>query len=740
MKPGRSGVAASAVDRIARATVFLASGWFLFAAAWGMVGIPSAGHLGAGSAATIMASEPMVLWKVAYPSWAWYTGAPPARELYICHHPFGTFYLSAVFVWIFGHHDFVVHLPTVLMSAAIPPLLYGIARERWGAPVGAVAAAAYVVVPIAVGFSNYTNLETMCIFGVLLFFWGHSRHMTTGAPRYMVASLVGLVFACSADWVGYLIVAPLIVWAFVRAFALPARFTARLRFESYARWWGLSTGVVAGTLVLWLGLFYLADQIAAWLTQGVARGGGQAASLTQALQARKDWIDFSFTPLAIFLGKVAAPVACVRLLVLRRDEEAYAPSLLFGAVVQYAAFKNGADIHIFWPHYFAAYYALALAQLVDTIALGVRWTVHRLAPARAGVFAGAAALAIGLAPSVAMAHDGVLSLWVWRRTGGRYDEKGNLIRSQVDMHQVIEQVVLPNTVRGTPIDTHESAGWGWDHVWKYEGQATPAGVPSAGNASAHPFWLGRGTGMSADFEKKVAATAHVRIYGDVWLVDQREPFAPVDAYSTSEREPTAIEWLLFGGTERMRTVGRQPDPWLTWEWRTHLNQTVAPPTGEPKTIDELRIAHNVAVARGDDAQAMRWAERIQAQLDRTVSARYEQGISLIGVRVIGGVEPRIESWFEVSGPVGDLSFDVRSTVEARSRWSLIPPTTTDRQMAYPPTLATKLWRANFIYKVETTMNHRIGRERYYGQWVSRDGSPAPKRIDGPQQTTLAVAP
>jgi 4-amino-4-deoxy-L-arabinose transferase-like glycosyltransferase len=739
MKPGRPLVAASAVDRMALATMLLASAWFVFAAAWGMFGIPTAGHLGAGSAATVMSSEPMLLWKVAYPSWAWYTGAPPLKDVYICHHPFGTYYLSALFVWIFGHHDFVVHLPTVLMSAAIPPLLYGIARERWGAPVGAVAAAAYVVVPIAIGFSNYTNLETMCIFGTLLFFWGHSRHMTTGRSRYLLASLTGLVFVCAADWVGYLIVAPLIAWAFVRAFVLPARFSPRFWFEAYARWWGLSVGIVAGLLILWLGMFDAVDQLGAWLLQGTARGGGQLVSLDAVLQSRKDWIDFSFTPWAIFLGKLAAPVGLIRLFALRRDEEAYAPSLLFGAGIQYVAFKNGADVHIFWPHYFAPYYALGLAQLVHTIAAGVGWVARRFAPAQAAVLAGTAALTIGLVPSIAMAHDGVLSLWIWRRTGGRYDEKGHLIRSQFDMHEVVAQVVVPATVRGTPIDTHESAGWGWDHIWNYQGQGSPAGQPSSGNAGAHPFWLARGTGMSADLEKKIAVSAHVRIYGDVWLVDQREPVAPVDAYATNEREPNAVEWLLLGGTERLRTVSRQPDPWLTWEWRTHLGQSARHPIGAPKTLDEMRIAHNVAVADGDDTQAKLWESRIGAQLDRAVTARFEQGVSLIGVRVLGGVEPRIEAWFEVSAPIGDLVFDVTSTIEARSRWSVVPADTTDRQMAYPPTLATKLWRPGFLYKTETTMNPRLGRERYSGQWVSRDGSPAPRRIDGTDPTTLTVA-
>ena len=65
----------------------------------------------------------------------------------MCHHPFGQYWIPAVFRWLLGHHDFVVRLPAALMSAAIPPLLYGIARERWGVAAGAVAAAAYVVHP-----------------------------------------------------------------------------------------------------------------------------------------------------------------------------------------------------------------------------------------------------------------------------------------------------------------------------------------------------------------------------------------------------------------------------------------------------------------------------------------------------------------------------------------------------------------------------------------------------------------
>ena len=154
-------------ERVSRWVLWLASAWFLFASAWGMFGIPGDGHIGAGSAGNIMAAEQMVKWKILYPALDGYPSMVPAKAGYLCHHPEGQYYIPAIFIWIFGHRDFVVHITAVLMSAAMPPMLYGIAKERWGVAMGAVAAASYTVVPIAVGFASFTNLETITIFGVL---------------------------------------------------------------------------------------------------------------------------------------------------------------------------------------------------------------------------------------------------------------------------------------------------------------------------------------------------------------------------------------------------------------------------------------------------------------------------------------------------------------------------------------------------------------------------------------------
>jgi hypothetical protein len=153
----------------------------------------------------------------------------------------------------------------------------------------------------------------------------------------------------------------------------------------------------------------------------------------------------------------------------------------------------------------------------------------------------------------------------------------------------------------------------------------------------------------------------------------------------------------------------------------------------------MRIAHNIAIARGDTATAQKWRGAIEATLDRALGASFDRGVSLVGVRVAGGVQPRIEAWFDVrEAPSGDSSFDVRSVVQQRASFSLVPAPKTERQMAWPPPLPTKLWKAGFLYVVEVVMNHRIGRERYLGHWQPLDGAWAPQRTDRAPDTILAI--
>lgn len=739
--------AGSILDRTARLVALGACVWFAFAAAWGMFQIPGAGHINAGSCATSGFSEVIARGLSAYPSNQWYLPGKPAPVSYYCHHPLGVYWLSALCDALFGHRDFVVHLPPVLLSFAIPPLLYGIGKQHWGAGVGAVAASAYVVVPIAIGFADFNNHETMTIFGSLLFFWGHSQHQSTGKRRHFAASLIGAVTACSADWAGYLVVSPLLLWAMLRAFVLPRDWTPRFDVRSYARWGVLSVAIVAGLFCLWMALFFAAGKLDDWLASARMRGG-DATPLKTVLAMRKNWIDFSFTPLAITLGKIALPVCALRALVLRRDEELYSVCTLFGAAVQYIAFKRGADVHIFWPHLFAEYYALAMAQVAATLGglveRGLR--LHRSAAALARIpqIGGWAAMALGLLPSVLMAPDALRSLSLWRRTGGRYDDKGTLIRDDIDLLSTVRSVIVPSKAAGDGIDVHSRVGWGWEHVWTYVGPHHAVGDPEADAppSSNHPFWVGRASTLSARDQMRIAARAHVQVYGDIWVVDQRKPASPIEAWRVDEREPGPLEWLAFGGWEPIRTIGSAPDPLTTWEWRIHLGQPAETPAlQETQALDEMRIAHNAAVSEGSRSRAEALRAQIEARLDRSVETQFDQGVTLIGVRVTHGAQPRLEIWFAASGPTKvDSVFRVRSTVEARGWTSVVPVDTTDREMAYPFRLPTSLWRDGFVYELDVVLNHRIGRERYWGTWSTRAAGLAPRRVDGRAETTLAVLP
>jgi hypothetical protein len=726
------------IERVARGVAVVACIWFAFAAAWGCFQIPGAGHNDGSSAAVALHALPMVRWHILYPSADTFAEAPPSPATYYCHHPFGVFYLSALTILLLGKHDIVVHLPAILMSIAIPPLLFSIGKKHWGTVVGAVTACAYVVVPIAIGFANYHNLETICIFGTLLFFWGLSHHR-------LAASMAGLLFVCSGDWIGYVLVAPILAWAFLRAFVLPQAWTPRFPFHWYARWWAMSVVIATGTVLLWLALFYKADKIGDWLGSGEMRAGGQDLPLRAALEARKDWIEFSFTPLAIGLGKLLAPLCIVRALAIRRDEELYGLSILFAALVQYVVFKRGADVHIFWPHYFAAYFALALGQLAASIAWVTRALGERRFPLASSRWAGWLALGLGLAPSFAMAPDAVRSLSIWRRTGGKYDDHGSPFRSEIDMLYVARNVVAARTPIGASIDQHSSIPLSWEHRWAAMRLPHPSPQPevSAKGVAQHPMWFARPSELGTDEQVRIAATAHVEVYGDAWVVDQRSGPGPIDAWTVKEREPNPLEWLLYGGWEPMRSIDPAPDPLATWEWRVHFGQSaIAPEAAGDGSLEDLRILHNAATFRGDSARAADLRRQILTKIDHTVAAEFDEGLRLVGARITSGVRPCIEIWFEASGPTtGRAAFAVRSLVEAPAKLSLIPADSTERDMAVlPPRISTKLWRAGFLYKVEAVLNHRIGRERYWGYWVSQDGAAAPSRVDSGSPVVLATVP
>ncbi len=311
------------------------------------------------------------------------------------------------------------------------------------------------------------------------------------------------------------------------------------------------------------------------------------------------------------------------------------------------------------------------------------------------------------------------------------------------MLYVVENVVAPRIPVGASLDQHTDIPLSWEHRWAAMRVPHPSPQPEvmAADAATHPVWFARASGLASEEQVRIAAAAHVEVYGDAWVVNQGRGPAPIEAWRVTEREPGVLEWLFYGGWEPMRSISASPDPLSTWEWRVHFGQPVDPPAAkDAASLEDLRILHNAAAFDGDPARATELARRILQQLDATVTATFEQGVRLIGVRLTHGVRPCVEVWFETKGPMaGRATFTMRSAVEASAPFSLIPADSTERDMGVlPPPISTKLWRAGFLYRIEAPLNHRIGRERYWGYWTSLDGSPAPNRIDGAGPIVVAT--
>ena len=721
-----------AVERICRALFVIGWGWFVFTAFWGIADMPTAGHLGAGSAVTSMMAEGEIRFHSFYPMWDWYSVVDPMPNAAYTHHPFGPHWMSVLFVALIGHRDIVCNLPAAIMSSLMPPMLFRIGTRAWGIVAGTATALGLVVLPITVGFSIFHNVEIITIFGAILFFWGHLEYQALGRTRHLLASLAGALVCTSGDWPGYLIVGVMLAWGFFRAYASPSWMTPAVKPSRYHMWWAWSAAIAVGTFMVWMAFYQHLDRIGEWLAQGKSRGGGSDVPLKTVLEARKNWIDFSFTPLAIWIGKAAVPIAVLRLVVRRLDEEALSIAALFGAVVQYVVFRRGADIHIFWPHYFGLYYALAVGQIVVT----AQWLGGAIAkwfsPPNARAVAAASAF-VAMGPSVFLiVPDGARALGIWRRTGGKYDDKGSLWDSDADYLFVVSKLARPRVHFGEALG-HQGA-WGWEQDWALGNRSEDAQDPSP----RRPVWVARVRELGADHLKRLAPKYHLRIYGEdgVVVVLRGEPAAPLDAYSLDLHEPNFFQWLFTNNVEPVRTLPDAPDPFTTWEWRVHLDVPAAAPTAQPKTFEELRIAHNVAVEQGRDDEAERLRERIVDQLDRRPETHFSDGSELVGVRVTRGVKPMLEVFVQAAGPTkGDSTFTIRSAVVAKNPLSLVPIDTTECDRAQPPPLPTKLWRKGYIYRFHAALNHRIGRERYWGTWSggprTKSGNPKIDLVEMP---------
>ncbi|MEA2697836.1 MAG: hypothetical protein QOI66_2107, partial [Myxococcales bacterium] len=580
-----------------RAIAATSTFWMLLVACWGINGFFPDGHFAA-TAGIGTAARNMWLFKTVYPI-LHNTQAPLYGSPYYMHHPLGDFWVDAIFLKIFGEHNWVLRLPAVLYSTLSVALVYRIGRAAWGPLPGALAAFAYASLPMTMGFSNFHALENPVIFGCLLSSWGYARFVQTARGRFAAVSIVGLLWAVNHDWAPYLWAIAFVGWLFVRGFVVSSDWFGPLPLRAFGRYWGLMCGAAMLSLAVTMALIIDSGKLSELLGMYGSRASGNGTPIRQVLAARHVWIAFMFPGLAIVLGKLALPVIIARVFIRRNELEILPLPILLMAIVQYLHFKQGADIHIFWPHYFAPYFALGIGALTASLTELLTWVqtrwpprqrwLHRLTAQASPPWAAAAVLAL---PLLLIGKDGASMNRLAHETGGRFNS--SMIQSDLDKVAALRWF-LPQLRPTDKIAFHSPLTVHWALDWDLRPHVLVPGQPvSSGAAVARVLFVDTRYATAADL-RDAAKSGRVIAVGHYWIVDRAAPSGPpsgppsglIEGYSFAEREPRLWEWYFVDGTEPIRKVAA--DPWVTWEWRTLLGQAAPLPAGEPQTLEQIRV-------------------------------------------------------------------------------------------------------------------------------------------------------
>ncbi|MEA2699634.1 MAG: hypothetical protein QOI66_3905 [Myxococcales bacterium] len=700
----------------------LAVTWIALVSFWGIAGPFPDGHFAA-TAGIGTAGYNMWVYKTIFP--VVYIPVPPLTSgNYYMHHPLGDFWVAAVFIKLFGANNVAVRLPAVLYTIGSTILLYRLGRATWGALAGGLCALAFVSLPITVGFANFHALEGPVIFGCLLSGWAYARFIQTSRERYALLSVLGLLWAVNHDWIAYVWAGLWVTWLYLRGFVLPPRWFEPISLRTFARYWGLQCAVVVGSLVLIVALLLQTDKLPELLGMHGARAAGSGLPLRAVLDSRRVWISLMFSDLAIVMGKIALPVLLIRLVATRNELEILPLLILTMATVQYVHFKQGADIHIFWPQYYAPYFALGVGALTATARAGA----DLIADAFSGTTAqwvrrNAAWLGLGTIGLLVLFvfHDGAATVRLARETGGRFVSSD--IRSDVDTVEAVDWLIAhsPPAPRIAFHPGIEPVHWAL--CWEFRPHVLIPRQPVVSTDARDRLYVMDSRYAPVSDLKLAASKYHVRIIGHHWLIDRGQPAGPVDGYRFDEREPSLLQSFLRGATEPIRTV--QADPFATWEWRSLLGQPAIAPTEPPRTLDQIRIAHNAALAAGNTAEVARFKGLLDAALTYRQPTVFDNGTELIGLYHHRGAQRSVTVFFRAGHFSGRAKFAIYAKVEKPPRFSSLPQDPAEISIAPPPPVPTELWKPGHIYSVQVPYRKRPGQELLTGAFVPLDGHPAP---------------
>jgi hypothetical protein len=711
-------------ERVADGIAVAACVFFAAVAMWEMAGPPPGGHFGS-SASFIIGGENMLRWHL-FAVAPHYSVVRPTPETFYCHHPYGSIFLAALSSAVFGHHWFSIRMPAILCSALSAPLMYALGRSMWGILPAAIATITFVFLPIDLAFSSFTNLEVPMIFFGLLFSWGTVRLWQTWRMRWVVVATIGAFGAAQCDWVGLVLSGIVVMFAFTRAYILPRRWYGRINERLYAQWFGYVTAAAVGTFILYLVLFAKVDRLGDLLGSYHVRTSGSEAKLTDVFtQRRKMWLDWMLTRVGIGAIFGGLPLACLRLL--RRPQEIIPVAWTLTAAFQYFVFKEGADVHIFWPHYFGPAVALSMGVITATLLWGKDRIARALPRLRLANLTASVMIGIILIACLAvLARTALPQLKQSRMTGGRFDDGGRHIDTDADAAQFTQWASYDVPADGV---LEVVPGMPFTYAAEYGGRRAAHGH-SGPLTSTTPSEAGRiavaDTRAIAPADlKTVAKQFAIQAVGPFWRIDRARTGPNLTAIRYLERQPGPLEWMFVVGTDLFRTIGPDPDEFAGWEWNDALDLDPVSPSPAPGTFEEIRIAHNVAIAHGDEAKAAALRERLMAKVKRPLRVDFSDDVHLLEVDVDSGPATVVTFLWE-TGPSykpADTYFDVKCKVTEPPRFWPSKIDYFEKDMNGPPAIRPAMWKPRYLYTHRFVAMHRVGTEECRGAFA---GTAAPR--------------
>jgi hypothetical protein len=507
-------------------------------------------------------------------------------------------------------------------------------------------------------------------------------------------------------------------FGFARAHLLPAAWRPANHGPAPARWLIATTVVVLATLALYALLIVHAGRLQDLLYGAKLRSSGDSLAwhvLSNPIRWRRlAWM----VPGVGFAVLIAAlPVAAYRWKA--RPGEAVLLAWTLTASVQYLGFREGADIHIFWPHYYGPCVALALGTVASAL-LSLE-NVGLVGGLRLAGLVGF----VGL-PIAALARVGVPMLDQSRLTQGRFDEGGHHIESGAEA-SLFAEWATKDLPRSSILHCTRLCSWHVEYATGLAEEEGPIDLSPRAKDARDRIELVDARYASADDLRALSRAFETVSVGPFLRVDRATPGRGVRAMAHSERQPTGLERMLVTDHDLVRTIGSETDPWETWEWADALGTPNAfEPSAEPANLYELAVAHNLAGARGDRVRAEALRSRALARVDTSHGAELTGDLRLLGVGIERGAATVVTLLWETGAgflPV-ESTFAVRCHVTEPPPFWPVPVDPREKEMAPPMAIKPSLWQPGHLYAQRFVALHRPGVEECRGSFTRNVPSPA----------------